>query len=189
MTARQLVVVDVESSGLREADLTVEVAWRNVDTGERGEFVPAHNTAWVLRFGQPTALEMNGYRERLLEAPQDDGTEVARLHTALTGNCLAGSNPGFDWYMHLSRLFRRHRLGQPHHHRMPDISNYAAGVLGIDPRELPGLARVCELLGVEAPDHTAAGDVRATGECFDALSVMAKNGRYHVIETRGVVQT
>lgn len=171
---RHLVIVDVETSGLRDFDACVEVAWLDVDTGARGAFVPAHDPAWVARYGQPAALNLNRYTERLADAPQDDGTELVRLYLALRGNALAGSNPGFD-AGHLTTLFLAYDLTpiEPWHHRMPDVSNYAAGVLGLDPRELPGLAKVCELLGVEPGDHTAERDVDATAACFARLAEIA----------------
>lgn len=49
-------------------------------------------------------------------------------------------------------------------HRLWDLSPYADGVMGLD--YLPGLADVCERLGVPAPDHTAEGDVSAAGQCL-----------------------
>lgn len=175
-TRRELIVVDVETSGLRFYDVAVEVAWLNMDTGENATFVPKHPASWVLDQGQPVALDMNGYRTRLAHLPQDDGTQVRRLHRALTGQSLGGANPGFDWYGFLRRLFATEGLGgvdeQPHHHRLPDVENYTAGVLGLDPRDLPGLARCCELLGVPGPDHTAWGDVTATARCFDRLDAI-----------------
>jgi DNA polymerase III subunit epsilon len=168
VTDRHLVVADVETSGLRAWDVVVEVAWHDMDTGEHGRFVPAHDVAWVLAFGDPRALEINGYVDRLAGAPQDDGTEVARLRTALTGNSLAGSNPAFD-ARHLTRL-----LGDtPWHHRLVDLASYAAGALRIDPRNAPGLARARDLLGVDlVPDHTAAGDVAVTVACFRAVEAL-----------------
>src|SRR6476620_1448968 len=107
---RQLVIVDCESTGLRRGfDIAVEVAWKNVDTGATGWFVPNHSVAWVLHFADPKALEINGYRDRLISAEQDDGTEVRRLHEELTGQAFAGSNPRMDadW---LAVLFASHGL-------------------------------------------------------------------------------
>jgi DNA polymerase III epsilon subunit-like protein len=170
LMARQLIVVDIETSGLRDFDVPVEIAWHNVDTGERDWFVPAHDRDWVLAYGEPEALALNRYRERLVAQLHDDGTKLARLHRVLHGHALAGANPRFD-AGHLSTLWLIHDLvpGEPWHHRLPDLENYAAGAFGIDPRELPSQAKVCELLGVPPGDHTAAGDVAAAVECFHAL--------------------
>ena len=168
---RDLVIVDCEASGLRRGvDIAVEVAWKNVDTGDHGLFVPEHSIELVLHNAEPKALEINGYRDRLISAPQDDGTEVRRLHEALEGNALGGFNPRVDadW---LAAVFIRHGLDpEPQHYRFPDISSFAAGVLGIDPREMPGLHGVSERLNVKPGDHTAMGDVEATVECFHRLS-------------------
>lgn len=177
MTAptRRLVIADTETSGLRPIDVVVEVAWHDVDTDQRGVFVPPHDVDWVLEHGEPEALEMNGYRERLAGAPQDHGGTHARaMRRALIGQCLAGANPAFD-AARLGPVFARADMtvlpssSPPWHHRLADIESYAAGALGIDPRDLPGLRTVCELLGVQPGDHTAAGDVRAAAECFVAL--------------------
>ena len=166
MTGRQLILVDVESSGLdRVFDVAVEIAWWNVATGEHDVFVPAHDVAQVLKHGDPEALRLNGYRERLSTAAQDvDQSCLAVLGRQLAGNTMGGSNPGFD-HDFLARLWPVDR-----HHRLFDIANYTAGFLGVEPTDLPGLERVCELLGVRnhAP-HTAMGDVDAVRRCLIAL--------------------
>ena len=171
MTSRRLLVVDVETSGLRPADVVVECSWWDLTTDDRGTFIPRHNVRWVLDNGQPEALDLNGYRDRLARARQDNGSEVARLHTALRGQRLAGANPAFD-ARHLERLFRVSGLyPDPWHHRLADITNLTAGALDIDPEgDLPGLSACCDLWGVPSGDHTAAGDVEATGRCFLALA-------------------
>lgn len=172
---RRLVVVDVESTGLRERDIPVEVAWRDVDTGEHGCFVPRHNVVWVREHGQPDALALNGYEARIAPAEMDDGTELDRLHQALRGQVLGGSNVRFDARM-LARLFAAWgRPAEPWHFRLAELSSYAAGVLGLPLGDLPGLSGVCNLLGIRPGDHTAAEDVRATTECFQALAAKAGN--------------
>ncbi|WP_116051914.1 exonuclease domain-containing protein [Amycolatopsis palatopharyngis] len=173
--SRQIVVVDVESTGLDFAlHVPVEIAWMNLTTGEWGCFVP-HHTDLDLRTAEAKALEVNDYRERLAHLPRDKGQRLGELHEQLLGNTLAGSNPRFDSLM-LRVAFTRQWLSplEPWHHRLLDLSAYAAGVLGIPPSELPGLAAVCALLAVEntAP-HTAMGDVEATAECFRRLEAKA----------------
>lgn len=166
---RRICVVDIESSGLRPTDLTLEVAWHDLGTDDRGTFVPAHCRDWVRENGQPDALEMNGYWRRLTDVEHDDGTEVRRLHHALRGQVLAGASPQFD-AGHLARLFEAYGLHrEPHHHRLLDLSGYAAGVLGLHPGELPGLSAVCDLLGTPGGDHTAEADVAATVAAFKVL--------------------
>lgn len=184
-SGREIVVVDIESSGLRDVDIPVEVAWRNVHTGESGTFIPPHSVAWVLDRGEPKALEVNGYRERIAGAAQDDGTGALRLFRALAGNAVFGSNPRQDaeWLECLfSELVERaivetvadttkSRPYQPWHHRMPDLASVAAVALGLPLSDLPGLHRVCQLLGVDPePDvHTAANGVAKTVECLQVL--------------------
>lgn len=176
MSARRLVVVDVETSGLDPArHQVVEVSWWNLQTNERGYFVPPHNVHDVLANATIEALRINRYIDRLADAEQDrTGMRGLELADQLHDNVLAGSNPTFDASFLLSMFRdyeRREWTGMPiWHHRLLDLSAYAAGVLHLPPTDLPGLGDVCALLGIEnkAP-HTAEGDVDATGRCFLAL--------------------
>ena len=168
--ARPIVVVDTETSGLDlDEDFAVEVAWWNLKTDERGSFVPIHDVARVLTPRNVPALRVNRYIDRLADAPQDmDFVELNRLHDQLDGATLAGSNPAFD-AVFLARMFAeggRTRL-RPWHYRMLDLAAYAAGVLGLP--EVPGLSTVCGELHIDQPDHSAEGDVTATGRCLLAL--------------------
>lgn len=168
--ARHVVVADCETTGFDPYQHTcVEIGWWDLNTGERGLFVPRHDASETLARADIEALRINGYFDRLADAPQDHGAEVLRLASALHRQTLAGSNPAFDARF-LPRMFASygHLDVTPWHHRMWDLAPYAAGVLGLD--HLPGLSEVCELLGTDArPDHSAAGDVTAAGECFLAL--------------------
>ena len=171
MSRRRVIVVDTETSGLLDTDQVVECGWADLHTGEGAAFVPLHSTQWVLDHGDPYALELNGYRERLQFAPRADATVVRTLADALNGAVLAGSNPAFD-ARHLPTMFTRYGLAARWHHRLLDLSAYAAGKLRIDVRELPGLAEVCKRLGVDLPDHTVKGDVTSTAMCFRALDAL-----------------
>lgn len=187
---RQIVVVDTETTGLDlDVHVPVEVAWWNLDTDERGCFVPPHQD-W-LRSADPEALRLNRYSERIAPRPVDARYAQAReLYAQLRGNTLAGSNPAFDGAM-LEVLFTQMwmygpegpvalsaaQTACPWHHRLFDLAAYTAGVLGLDPHELPGLGRVCQLLGMTvspAQAHDAGADVGATVACFRVL--MAKAG-------------
>ncbi|MGH8008271.1 MAG: hypothetical protein ACREQ3_14845, partial [Candidatus Binatia bacterium] len=83
------------------------------------------------------------------------------------------SNPSFDAAF-LQKLLKDISLACPiefqWHHRLWDLSAYAAGVLHLD--YLPGLADVCDLLNVSPPDHSAESDVTSTGNCFLKLFEM-----------------
>lgn len=171
---RRVIVVDTETTGLDpQSDVPVEVAWEDYATGESGVFVPSHDVESVLRTAHPTALEVNGYRERIAPRAQDDGTEVERLHRVLTGATLVGSAPQLDVAM-LAYLFGSDvHDPRPWHHRVVDLGSYAAGVLGLPLGDVPGLWRCCELLGVtELPNHGAAEDVRSTVACLRALDLL-----------------
>ena len=172
---REIVVVDTETNGLDvNRHQVVEVAWWNLTTDERGRFVPLHDPACVLRDADIRALQLNRYIDRIADEEQDHNwVELNRFHDAVDDKTMAGSNPAFDAYF-LSKMFRdanRLRLA-PWHHRMWDLSAYAAGVLGLV--ELPGLATVCEMLDMEPGNHTAEDDVTATGLCFRELMTYAR---------------
>lgn len=171
---RKRVVVDTETTGLRDGfDVAVEVAWWDQETGERGEFIPVHDE-FNMDFATPAALEVNHYWARGLDNPQTwdwSGDATRRLHEVLTDATWAGSNPGFDLGM-LRPVFRRQGLGvDHHHHRLDALESVARGRLGL-PRPI-GAAEVARRLGVvQAPDHTAAGDVTVIGRCFELLDDM-----------------
>ena len=177
-TRGPLVVVDTETNGLDvERHQAVEVAWWNLDTGQRGDFIPAHSVPDVLYVASVKALQINRYVDRIAErVPWNHVTEqdVRQLHEVLTGATLVGSNVQFDAAM-LSKLFDKHTLpdadAAPWHYRHWELGPYAAGVLCLD--HIPGLAELAERFGVATPDHSAAGDVTATGEVFLALREIA----------------
>lgn len=175
MSAREIVVVDVETNGLDPSrHQVVEVAWWNLTTDERGRFVPLHDPAYVLRDADIRALQLNRYIDRIADAEQDhDYIELNRFHDAVDDRTIAGSNPAFDAAFLRIMFQAANRLrSTPWHHRMWDLSAYAAGVLGLT--ELPGLSTVCELLDIEPGNHTAEDDVTATGLCLLELMSYAQ---------------
>ena len=159
------IVVDCETTGLElsEGHFAVEVAWWNLVTNERACFIPPHSVDLAMRIGDPIALQMNGYKDRIASCAQDTrGKEAHRLDLQLLNNTFTGANPRFDVGFLVPRILR-----SVWHHRLWDIEAYAAGVLDLD--YIPGLSDICEKLGVQAPDHTAEGDVTAAGLCLLAL--------------------
>lgn len=189
MNTRQIIVVDCETNGLDfDKHEAFEVAWWNLTTDTRGRFVPNHNINDLLHRADIRALQVNRYIDRI---PGEQYAPWLPLLDELMGNLrdenmagqtFAGSNPSFDAAM-LNKLIRRAAREDrdtvygfepdPWHHRLLDLSAYAAGVLGLHLGELPGLATVCDLLNVKPGDHTAAGDVEATGQCFRRLMAKA----------------
>lgn len=178
---RQLWVVDIETTGLDTSlHVPLEVAAVNVVTRESYAFVP-----WLpdgaLGAADPVALGISRYYERGVFKQQlsfeQTGEAYEFLWGLLAANTLGGSNPRFDAAMLLrgvsvlpfpAVVFPVDR--EPWHHRLADLSAYAAGVLGMPPEILPGLAQVCELLGVvNDGEHTALGDAKAAAECFRRL--------------------
>lgn len=187
MGGRQLVVVDTETTGLDlERHVAVEVAWWNLDTDEVCSFIPPHGVE-DLDFADLTALRLNRYRERIEGDLQDhSGMFSDRLYEVLRNNTFVGSNPAFDaimlrkvWVRLLHPEYSRSPV-DPWHYRMLDLSAYAAGVLGVDPRELPGLREVCDRLDVHLSEdeaHGALADVLATGRCIKVLQELADRRR------------
>jgi DNA polymerase III epsilon subunit-like protein len=177
---RDLIVVDVETTGLdTERHWVIEVAAINADTGEELYFVPALPLG-ALDEADGKALKLNGYFSRDVYAHRLDTATTERhwdqLWDWLDSNTLAGSNPSFDAAMlnraqHWNAGGRTQRRFSPWHHRLADLSAYAAGALGISPTAMPGLEVVCRSLHVEnLTPHSAMGDARATVECFRKLA-------------------
>ncbi|WNM68997.1 exonuclease [Mycobacterium Phage TribleTrouble] len=176
--ARQLIVVDVETTGLHDKAAILEVAAINVDTGESMRFVPFVDCK-QLGDAQPEAMEINRYYERGLwrEAYNPSQTAAAwhDLQEWLRGNTFAGSNPTFDSALIAQQILDPHafinrHVGKVWHHRLADLAAYAAGKLDVDPTELQGLDDVAERLGVPVVErHSALADACATAQCFDLL--------------------
>jgi DNA polymerase III epsilon subunit-like protein len=125
-------------------------------SGRTAEWRSQQSSAFVL------ALEAVAARNRGEPEPPPPPGPVAAT--------LLGSNPRFDARM-LEKVFRRiNRKPEPCHYRLRDISAYAMGVLGLDYQ--PGLAELCERLGVEPGDHSAEADVTATGVAYLKLRSM-----------------
>lgn len=183
MSKRHLIVVDVESTGLDpKVHVPIEIAAINVDTGEVLSFVP-ELTPEDLGQADPNALRINRYFERGVYQHALGRQESADMYDALweflRGNSLAGANPRFDMSMLIAGYSRLvcGQVAEPCHHRLPDVSSYVAGALGIYPAELPGLHECCMRLGVSNEvEHSALGDAKAAAECFRKAQA-ARNGR------------
>lgn len=180
MTERHLIVVDTETTGLDvDRAVVVELAAVNVTTGEEFYLVPFIDREDLAKL-DPVAMTVNRYFERRLYAQMSDWDATAKAMWGfadfVSDHTFAGSNPRFDAVL-IEKLLDRHDAEPSWHHRLADISPFAAGALGLSPTDLPGLERVCELLEVVNKDpHTALGDARATAECFRRVAAMRKNG-------------
>lgn len=173
MDDRRIIVVDTETSGLDYAATVLEVAAIDLETGDELYFVPHISQFSVI---EPQAFQVNKYFERgTWKQMLDEEATIAHyqaLENMLDGNVLAAANPAFD--------ARQLTTGNPPairatwHHRLGDVSNYAAGKLDIPLSDLPGLSTVCEKLEVDQPDHTALGDARAAAECIRRLQKMRR---------------
>ncbi|SKS13627.1 Exonuclease [Mycobacteroides abscessus subsp. bolletii] len=165
--SRNLIVVDLETTGLGPQCAPIEVAAINVDTGETLEFVPYVDLDGV--YIEAQAFAVNRYFERGVFRKMLDRNDTAEkwqmLAVMLCGNTFAGSNPTFD------ATVVAHMIGaKPWHHRLADLAAYAAPALGRDPSELPGLADVLDALKIENRcPHSALGDAEATAKAFVKL--------------------
>lgn len=186
MSDRDLIVVDVETTGLNVGlHVPIEVAAINTRTGEQRNFFP-RLSADALAVAAPEALAVNRYFERrCFEHALDADETVAAygdLLEFLAGATLGGANVRFDAAMLMAGV-RAARYPsfivdvnyEPWHFRLADLESAAAGALGLPMTELPSLARCCELLGVKNIDpHTALGDATATAACFARIAELPK---------------
>jgi hypothetical protein len=102
--------------------------------------------------------------------PEWVGTAHATRRVAqLTHGChIVGAVPNFDAEV-LDRLLREHGLVPAWHHRLRCVETLTAGHLR---REVGGLTRCAEALGIEVPEdgeHTALGDARTAQRVYDAV--------------------
>lgn len=176
MNDRHLIVVDFETTGL---DLNnhqiLEVAAIDTTTDEVIYFAP-YVSPDVLGIADGYAMQINRYYERgvwkNMLGSMETGDQYARLWKMLEGNTFAGCNPDFDSQF-LSFTVSRFHEEKPWHYRLADLSAYAAGALGIPANQLPGLADICQRLGVDpGVQHSALDDAKATAECFRRLTTM-----------------
>jgi DNA polymerase III subunit epsilon len=173
-----VIVIDLETTGLdtRKAKITEVAAVDMHNADNQMYFVPQHPVFSTVKDG--VGLGVSRYFERGVyqDMLSVDGTTTAfvDLHKMLQGNTVAGSNPRFDTNL-LARTFAFMNMDpEPWHHRLLDLSAYAAGVFGLPFSELPGLNKVCQMLGVDQlGEHSAMGDVLTTMECFERLDQRA----------------
>jgi DNA polymerase III subunit epsilon len=173
---RKLIVVDVETTGLQDYHVPLEIAAVPIDGTP---FYMAPYVDSVLRGAvDPDALSINRYFERRVYKHElsalDTTKKYLELHKLLLGNTFGGSNPRFDAAKISAAFTKTPDIGaknaEPWHHRLADLATYAAGVLRIPPTELPRLEDVCTALGVKNKEpHSAMGDAVATAECFRLL--------------------
>ncbi|MEC4836848.1 exonuclease domain-containing protein [Mycobacteroides chelonae] len=165
--SRNLIVVDLETTGLGPQCAPIEVAAINVDTGQVLQFVPHVDLSKVSI--EPEAFAINRYFERgvydVMLNREDTGDMWDALAAMLRDNTFAGSNPAFD-----ATLTEREIGQSTWHHRKADLAAYAAPALGRDPSELPGLADVLTALSIENRcPHSALGDAEAAAKAFARL--------------------
>jgi len=188
--SRELIVVDIETTGLSEDAAILEVAAVNIATGELLHFVPNIGAPQMAK-ADPAALQINRYYERGLFrhmlSVNDTLDAYDRLRDMLAGNTVGGSNPTFDTALLAKAQYHTMQpsddakaaieystpapVGHVWHHRLADLAAFAAPLMCRPPWDLPGLADVCGFLGVaNACPHSAQGDALAAAECFRRLA-------------------
>lgn len=184
MKRRQLIVVDVETTGTDPAQhVPIEVAAINLATGDELHFVPFLHPD-NLAAADYDALRINRYFERgvFKQAlpPAETRSRYEQLWEWPHDSRFGGANPRFDAEM-LRHGYGRtsnsigHGYQLPEevwHYRLADLGSYAAGVLGIDLADVPSLDEVREALGLDAcePVHSALADARNAAACFKFLA-------------------
>lgn len=164
-----LVYLDTETFGLNPSRHEVwEIAYAVGDGPVKSSFV-THQPPTLDDTTIP-AVRINGYLERYPGKPdavtRGNWEEFeGQLRLALTGATLVASNPSFDTAMLRQRWFGE----EPWHHRKIDIASFALPIVGMKNGKPKGLYDIAEALGVQVPDHTAAGDVFTLRECYRKL--------------------
>lgn len=188
--------VDCETLGLDPDkhpmwELAVIRRENGVDTEHLWQIRPSR---WELEEAEPKALEINGYRERMV-LPDDyqvgDMTHACglphpmkrhelrdKLRELLDGAVMVGSNPAFD-----AAFLRVFLDAAPWHYRTVDIATLAAGyrhgqAASGSPVDYPRLPyksyELSRQVGVQPPDeevaHTALGDARWARDVFDTIT-------------------
>lgn len=166
--SRNLIVVDLETTGLGPQCAPIEVAAINVDTGQTLAFVPYIDLKDYTVTLEPEAFAANRYFERgvfhAMLTPDETSKHWMQFQDMLRGNTFAGCNPAFD-----ARI-AANACGPSWHYRLADLAAYAAPALGRGPHELPGLADVLAALKIENRcPHSALGDAEATASAFVKL--------------------
>jgi DNA polymerase III alpha subunit (gram-positive type) len=157
-----LVFLDTETTGL---DPDIHEVWEiaySVDYGTIDSAVLSHYASGA----DPKALAMNNYWSRCTnQLPDVDGLAwELDLRGALQGATIVASNPSFD-----TAMLRKRWGCEPWHHRKVDIASFAMPIVGLKDGKPKGLYDIAAALGIQAPDHTASGDVFTLRECYREL--------------------
>lgn len=162
---RPLVFLDSETTGLDPSiHEVVELAYSELgDPNVRTLIVPH-----TLIHADPESLRINRYRERGLEYRSLWATpdEFEQMRRDLMGATICSANVVFD----LGFIDRWISLDR--HYRVMDFTSWAAGRLGWPAtRGMEATYQECRARfgGIEAPSHTAAGDVRAMKSMYSKL--------------------
>ena len=171
---RRVVFVDTETTGLdARRHQMVEVAWAEVE-GPIHEARVRHS----LLNADPKALEINRYWERGLHNSatwwRDEDALAEILTATFEGALLCSSNVDHDKRFIDAWLYdyEPHDDPPPWHHRPVEIGSFVAGALRLPvPASLHDTVERLRARGhtISEPDHTAAGDVRATRDCYLAV--------------------
>lgn len=169
-----LLFIDTETGGLDpNNDALIEVSWMHECASAPTTILLPHDPARV----SPEAAEINGYYRRGLDNPERwaDERSITLLHTALINATLVGAKPDFD-----ASFLAANGFGG-WHYRFLDVQSMAVPLTGLVPSaenmaltkvpSLVDLVDFCRDRGyvIHEPDHSAANDVLATRDVYNAL--------------------
>jgi hypothetical protein len=162
---RPLVFLDTETTGLDTATHeVVELAYSELNDPNVRTLIVPH----TLVHADPEALRINRYHERGLEYRSLWATpdEFEQMRHDLSGVTICSANVVFDLG------FIDKWISLDRHYRVMDFTSWAAGRLGWPvTRGMEATYAECRerFTGIEAPTHSAAGDVRSMKSMFRAL--------------------
>lgn len=176
----QLLFLDEETTGLSEEAEIFE--WAGID--ESGN----ETVLWLpvdISKAEEDALKINRFYLRCDEGYKKYGVTAevgARMIARMTtGKTIVGNNVGPFDTRHMRRFLMKNGLKPAWNHRVLDVVDFAAGVLGLPH---PWSARqVSEVLGIKrnGDEHTALGDARWNKLVYE--TAVKIGGREHRLET------
>lgn len=206
MSRRPLLVLDVETNGRDVEQHSVwEMAWWNLDTGERDSFLPFIDDGRDFLYGaELDALRINHFVDRWTDdfrTYHDYSAHTAKMKLRdFLDQCwpVAGdksdravtvcAQPKFDLPF-ASKTLLTHDVPclwgepvdrwQPWFHRAIDFESWVGAAFGLSPRNPESASACAARLGVTVPEeqrHTAAGDVTLVGRSMLVLDWINRQG-------------
>lgn len=175
---RDVVFVDVETTGLSPKSSVVEVAAYRTKPSEMFDMIRDDVKVWRIMppedcYVEEKALEINGFSRELWNGSPSFEEVTKELAEVLHDSILAGWNVKFDLGM-LEGEFRRLGLERmPWHYHALDVMTFMMPLYFNEQIESLSLHAACNYFGVSnRGEHRALADVMRTLEVFHKLSVL-----------------